>query len=70
MAYITHADRAFEHPAILSNLKATLAQRLAQFRTYRSTVNELAMLTDRELTDIGISRADIRSIARGTAYDV
>ena len=52
----------------LGGLRASLAQRLARYRTYRTTVNELAMLTDRELADMGIHRSDIRGIAADAAY--
>ena len=34
------------------------------WRRYRETVNELNRLSPRELTDLGISRADIPSLAR------
>ena len=68
MAYVTHTDRAFARPSLLSDLRASLAQRLEQYRAYRSTVSELTMLTDRELNDLGISRADIRSIAQNPVY--
>lgn len=30
----------------------------------RKTIDELGRLTDRELSDIGLSRADIRSVVR------
>ena len=36
-------------------------------RAYRQAVTELNALSDRELTDIGIARSDIRAIARETA---
>lgn len=36
-------------------------------RRYRRTLAELSQLTDRELEDIGISRADIGTIARECA---
>jgi uncharacterized protein YjiS (DUF1127 family) len=39
-----------------------------KLRTYRKTYNELARLTDRELNDIGLSRADINDVARDQAY--
>jgi uncharacterized protein YjiS (DUF1127 family) len=71
MAYATYNERTLGGASIwqtLSNLKAGLAQRLAQYSTYRSTVSELAMLTDRELADLGIYRADIRDIAQRTSY--
>ena len=34
------------------------------WRRYRETYNELTRLTDRELADLGINRADIGRIAR------
>lgn len=34
------------------------------WRRYRETCNELSRLSQRELADLGISRADIPSIAR------
>ena len=70
MAYMTHNDHAFGGASIwqpLAALKANLAQRLVQYRAYRSTVDELAMLTDRELADLGIHRADIHAVAQDAA---
>jgi len=34
------------------------------WRRYRQTYDELARLSNRELDDLGISRYDIRSVAR------
>jgi len=34
------------------------------WRRYRETVNELSRLTNRELSDLGISRGDIQTVAR------
>lgn len=34
------------------------------WREYRKTVNELSALSSRELSDLGISRCDIHSVAR------
>ena len=38
--------------------------RFRDWRAYRQTVNELNALSNRELTDLGISRAEIRRVAR------
>ena len=46
-----------------------LSARFAQYRTYRRTFDELDSLTDRELSDLGISRHSLRSIAYRAAYD-
>ena len=37
-------------------------------RTYRTTYNELAAMSDRELSDIGLARGQIGSIAYTAAY--
>lgn len=37
-------------------------------RRYRETVNELSRLSNRELSDLGITRGDIPRISRITTY--
>lgn len=71
MTTMTYTDRAAGGTSIwqrLSDLNAGLAQSRAQHRVYRSTVKELSVLSNRELTDIGIHPADIYDIARQGAY--
>ena len=41
-----------------------IAQKISSWRKYRETVSELGRMTDRELNDLGIGRADIRRVAR------
>jgi len=41
--------------------------KLRSYLRYRETVRELSQLTDRELSDLGISRYEIESIARAHA---
>lgn len=41
-----------------------LIKKYRQYKRYRETVNELSRLTNRELCDLGLSRADIPYIAR------
>lgn len=41
-----------------------LVNRYRSWRTYRSTYEELMQLSNRELADLGISRAEIPVIAR------
>ncbi len=41
-----------------------LAKRLRNWNRYRTTVRELSQLSDRDLSDLGISRGDIRFIAK------
>ncbi|NDV85107.1 DUF1127 domain-containing protein [Aurantimonas aggregata] len=41
-----------------------LMRSYSNWRRYRETVNELNRLSQRELSDLGISRSDIPSLAR------
>jgi len=50
----------------MSPLK-TIVATLSGWRRYRDAYRELSQLTDRELTDIGVCRDDIVSIARTAA---
>ena len=70
MTYLSQTDRASGSVSIgqtLSNLTANVIQRWSQFRTCHRTLNELSMLSDHELADIGIHRANIGAVARGFA---
>jgi uncharacterized protein YjiS (DUF1127 family) len=54
----------------LEALVARLQHRWAAYQTYRQTVEELQLLSDRDLDDIGVARCDIRMIAREAAEAV
>jgi uncharacterized protein YjiS (DUF1127 family) len=41
-----------------------ITRSLTNWRKYRQTVTELGRMTDRELSDLGIGRQDIRRVAR------
>lgn len=45
------------------------AKRKAQYYEAQYTIRELSKLSDKELTDIGISRGEIRDIAYSTGRD-
>lgn len=47
--------------------RAQLAERRMRSRIYRETMFELNQLSDRDLTDLGIARADLRKIAMDAA---
>jgi uncharacterized protein YjiS (DUF1127 family) len=42
----------------------TIAEKLTTWRRYRGAIRELSGLSDRDLSDIGIQRGDIETIAR------
>lgn len=71
MAYATQTRRAAEGASAwqwLGDLRGSLSERVAKYRLYRATLNELDSLSDRELADLGIHRADIGGIASEAAY--
>ncbi len=41
--------------------------KIAAWRRYRESVRELSRLSDRELNDLGIGRADIQTLVRQSA---
>lgn len=41
-----------------------VARSFNNWRKFRQTVNELGRMSNRELQDVGIDRAEIRSVAR------
>ncbi|MDX8348339.1 DUF1127 domain-containing protein [Cognatiyoonia sp. IB215446] len=49
-------------------LRADLAERAAKRKVYRTTLNELRGLSDRDLNDLGMSRAMVKGIALEAAY--
>ena len=44
-----------------------LLSKLRAYKLYRETARELAQLSDRELSDLGIARLDIARVAREAA---
>lgn len=56
----------WSRPNLLAMYKVAKQRRAA----YRQTVKELSSLQDRELNDIGISRADIHRLARQESLKV
>ncbi len=50
----------------LARLRVSMNERLAERRRRHRIVTELSHYTDRELADLGFSRADFPAIANGT----
>ena len=64
------ADSSFAKPAAFGGLFAALnklTEAMQRRRVYRTTVNELSALSDRDLSDLGLSRASIRRLALDAA---
>lgn len=53
---------------LIKFFKTLVREHKAHF-AYTRTVKELSQLSDKELNDIGISRADIHSVARYDRYE-
>ena len=71
MAYVTHPTRSFESSWLGRRIVSRwpeLGDRLALYRRYRATLEELSMLSDRELADIGMHRSNLREIAQEHVY--
>ncbi len=51
----------------IRRLAANLAAWSQERRDYRQAIDELSALSDRDLADIGILRADIQAVARDAA---
>ena len=49
-------------------IKADMSVRYARYRVFRDTVNDLAILPDSVLADMGLNRSQIRSVAYQHAY--
>ena len=52
------------NPMVLVSVVSSLLSRAAAYRAAARTRNELSVLSDRELADLGITRSAIDSVAR------
>ena len=69
MAYITTSRTGgITLSQRLAALRETFVAARAQRKIYTTTINELEMLSNSDLADLGISRSSIKSIALEAAY--
>jgi uncharacterized protein YjiS (DUF1127 family) len=71
MAYTTDLRLAQPQTGFVGKLqaiKADLGARYSRYRAFRTTVNDLAILPDSVLADMGLTRSQIRSVAYEFAY--
>jgi uncharacterized protein YjiS (DUF1127 family) len=69
MAYFTDTAVTAQ-PRRIAAMLDTIALKLRQRKAYRQTFDELCTLSDRDLTDLGMSRADFRRLSREAADKV
>lgn len=66
---ISGLDVVFEAGRTFFNQKLDYIRKAqAKRRVYRTTYHELSVLTERDLTDLGIPRSDIKRLALEAAY--
>jgi len=69
MAYTTHINSTSTGVfGRIAEFRRSLGERSARYATYRKTLKELSNLTDRDLSDLGIHRSQIASLAKDSAY--
>lgn len=68
MTYVTHNDARPEAQGVVTRMIADVTARWARYSVYRKTLSELSVLSDRELSDLGIHRSMIRRMAFEAAY--
>jgi len=69
MAYVANVSVAPSNVfGAVAKFFASLEQKIAAYRLYKVTVNELRALSSRELADLGISESDIPYLAQQAAY--
>jgi len=64
---MTMTATAAHHPSMLRSMIDRFVQRRARYTAYRTTLSELNALSDRELSDLGLNRSMLHSVARESA---
>lgn len=70
MASITATAGARTLRDRIGHMTETFKARYAQHRVYRTTLDELKALSERELADLGLHRSQLEDVARSAAYDI
>ncbi len=68
MAYVNTRSASVGIADRVANIVKSVKDAVERRRVYAQTVRELSSLTDRDLTDLGLARANIRDLAREAAY--
>ncbi|WP_146343911.1 DUF1127 domain-containing protein [Falsiphaeobacter marinintestinus] len=70
MAASTHITA--HHGSVFDRLQAAIdgyKVSFARYRTFRNTLNEMSLLSNRELADLGLHRSELRRVAHQAAYE-
>ena len=68
MAYVNSRSLSLSFSDRVSSMVKMISEALARRQLYSRTLAELSSLTDRDLTDLGLSRSSIADEARKAAY--
>ena len=68
MAYVNSRSLSLSFSDRVSSMVKMISEALARRQLYTQTLAELSSLTDRDLTDLGLSRSSIADEARKAAY--
>lgn len=68
MAYANDVRAVEFNAGFFATLRSSIADRVAKYKIYRATINELEVLSNRELSDLGLSRSMIKGVAIEAAY--
>lgn len=68
MAYVNSRSASLSISDRVAHVVKMVKDAVERRRVYNQTVRELSGLTDRDLTDLGLARANITDLAREAAY--
>ena len=68
MAYVNSRSASLSFSDRISSLVKMVKDAVARRRLFTQTLAELSALSDRDLTDLGLSRTSIADVAREAAY--
>ena len=68
MAYVNSLSASLSFSDRVSSVVKMVREAVARRQLFNQTVVELSALSDRDLTDLGLSRSSIADVAREAAY--
>ena len=68
MAYVNSRSASLSFSDRVSSVVKMVREAVARRQLFNQTLAELSALSDRDLTDLGLSRSSIADVAREAAY--